>query len=89
MNPSDIFDIIMATIFGLILPLGLTSLIVFARARSRRMELEARGRTDPALLAELDQLRTHMAEVDERLDFAERLLAQRTDRPELRAEGGS
>ena len=87
MSPSDIFDIIMATMFGLILPLGLTSLILFARARARRLELEAQGRTDPALLAELDQLRTHMAEVDERLDFAERMLAHRGDRPELPAPG--
>jgi hypothetical protein len=40
-----------------------------------------RGRTgadsaDPALLAEMDQLRERLAEVEERLDFAERLLAR-------------
>ncbi len=33
---------------------------------------------DPALLAEVDDLKTRLAEVEERLDFAERLLA-RTD----------
>lgn len=89
MSPSDIYDIIMATMFGLVLPLSLTSLILYARARNRRLDLEAQGRTDPALLAELDQLRTHMAEVDERLDFAERMLAQQADPHALRSPEGS
>lgn len=31
---------------------------------------------DPELLAEMDQLRGRLAEVEERLDFAERLLAR-------------
>jgi hypothetical protein len=31
---------------------------------------------DPQLAAEVDQLRTRLAEVEERLDFAERLLAR-------------
>jgi hypothetical protein len=31
---------------------------------------------DPELLAEVDALRTRLAEVEERLDFAERLLAR-------------
>lgn len=31
---------------------------------------------DPAVLAELDQLRLELIDVQERLDFAERLLAQ-------------
>ena len=31
---------------------------------------------DPALLEEVDALRTRLAEVEERLDFAERLLAK-------------
>ncbi|HEY8259546.1 MAG TPA: hypothetical protein VIG08_17945 [Gemmatimonadales bacterium] len=32
--------------------------------------------SDPELLAEVDALRTRLAEVEERLDFAERLLAR-------------
>jgi hypothetical protein len=32
--------------------------------------------TDPAVLEELDRLRQEMAELQERVDFAERLLAQ-------------
>jgi hypothetical protein len=31
---------------------------------------------DPAIFAEVDELRTRLAEVEERLDFAERLLAK-------------
>jgi hypothetical protein len=33
--------------------------------------------TDPAVLAELDQLRADVGEIQERLDFAERLLADK------------
>jgi hypothetical protein len=47
---------------------------------SRALADRIRGRpiaeSDPALLAEVDQLRGRLAEVEERLDFAERLLAQ-------------
>ncbi|MGH7591395.1 MAG: hypothetical protein ACREL2_08130 [Gemmatimonadales bacterium] len=89
MRPSDLYDIIMAAMFGLVLPFGLTGLILYARARSRRHELEARGSTDPALLAEVDQLRAHMAEVDERLDFAERMLARQAEPHALRSPEGS
>jgi hypothetical protein len=45
-----------------------------------------RGRTaehDPALLGEVDQLKTRLAEVEERLDFAERLLARRESTDQL------
>jgi hypothetical protein len=35
-----------------------------------------RGRTDPAMVAEMESLKQRLAEVEERLDFAERLLSQ-------------
>lgn len=38
---------------------------------------------DPALAAEVDQLRARLAEVEERLDFAERLLAQARETEQL------
>jgi hypothetical protein len=38
---------------------------------------------DPALLGEVDQLKTRLAEVEERLDFAERLLARRESTDQL------
>lgn len=34
------------------------------------------GAPDPRLASEVDELRTRLAEVEERLDFAERLLAR-------------
>jgi hypothetical protein len=45
-----------------------------------------RGRTaahDPALSGEMDELKTRLAEVEERLDFAERLLARRESTEQL------
>ena len=38
---------------------------------------------DPQVLAEIDDLRTQVAELHERVDFAERLLAERRDAPQL------
>lgn len=35
--------------------------------------------TDPSVLAELDDLRTQVAELQERLDFTERLIAQQRE----------
>ena len=38
-----------------------------------------RGAQDPELVAEVDALRSEVAELHERVDFAERLLAQRQE----------
>jgi Tfp pilus assembly protein PilO len=40
-----------------------------------RLRHGQRSRTDSALMAEVDELKTRLAEIEERLDFAERLLA--------------
>ena len=68
-----------------------------ARALSRR--LEGRGREDAAVREELDHLRTgvhdlemiaeRVGELEERLDFAERLLAQRREAVALPKRGES
>jgi len=42
---------------------------------------------DPELLAEVDSLRRDVSELQERLDFAERLLSQSQERPQV-AKGG-
>jgi hypothetical protein len=47
-----------------------------ARAVADRLRGRPAPEADPALLAEVDQLRERVAEVEERLDFAERLLAR-------------
>jgi hypothetical protein len=41
---------------------------------------------DPQVLAELDDLRLQVAELHERVDFAERLLAERPPAPQLPSE---
>jgi hypothetical protein len=41
------------------------------------------GPDDPAVAAEVDHLRGRLAEVEERLDFAERLLAQAREADQL------
>ena len=38
---------------------------------------------DPELLAELDSLRRDVSELQERVDFAERLLSQSQERPQV------
>jgi hypothetical protein len=62
------------------------------RAIARRIEGKA-GRPDPAMVAEMDELRVRVAELEqqqvrfheleERLDFTERLLAQHREQPRL------
>jgi hypothetical protein len=42
---------------------------------------------DPELLAEVDSLRRDVSELQERVDFAERLLSQGQERPQV-AKGG-
>ncbi len=42
---------------------------------------------DPELLAEVDSLRRDVLELQERVDFAERLLSQTQERPQV-AKGG-
>ena len=39
------------------------------------------GGTDPEVLSELDQLRQNITDLQERLDFTERLLAQKSTPP--------
>jgi F0F1-type ATP synthase membrane subunit b/b' len=60
---------------------------IFTGPVSRAIADRVRGRpiaeSDPALLAELDQVRGRLAEVEERLDFAERLLAQARETAQL------
>jgi hypothetical protein len=61
-----------------VLCLGLVK--IFNGPLARAVADRLRGRTvpenDSVLLAEVDQLRERLAEVEERLDFAERLLAR-------------
>ncbi len=46
------------------------------------------GAPDPGLLEELDRLRQEVAELQERMDFTERLLANQRDAPGVSRGGG-
>ena len=61
-------------------PLGEAILRAMAAGDAER---DAEG-TDPAVLQELDDLRARVAELEERVDFSERLLAQARERAEVR-----
>ena len=52
------------------------------KAMLRKIEGTSHG-ADPQVLEEVDQLRERVGELEERLDFAERLLAQQRDAAEL------
>ena len=69
--------------------LAAATLILWPIVRALARRLESKAPADPALRAEVEQLRQHAAEVDaletrvaeleDRVDFAERLLAQRRE----------
>jgi Tfp pilus assembly protein PilO len=73
--------------------LAATTIVLLPIFRALGRRLEGKGTPDPALRAELEQLHTCLAEVDalrhemaelhERVDFAERVLLKSHDRTEL------
>ena len=58
------------------------------RLRHGKVPLEA-PQVDGAIYEELDQLRTEMSELQERVDFTERLLSKGSPHPAGSAEGPS
>jgi hypothetical protein len=63
--------------------LFLLSLSPVGRALAERLRGRAAPAQDPELLAEVDALREEVAELHERVDFAERVLLNSSDRKEL------
>jgi hypothetical protein len=59
--------------------LFLLSVSPVGKALAERIRGQARAAQDPELLADVDALRHEVAELHERVDFAERLLAQRQE----------
>lgn len=78
-------------LFALAIPIvGIVASSLLKLQKSRMELLRLQGQADPGLLNELDelrnevhQLRGELTEVQERLDFTERLLTNRHDRPHL------
>jgi hypothetical protein len=63
--------------------LFLLSISPVGRALADRLRGHAAPAQDPELLAEVDALRQEVAELHERVDFAERVLLNSADRKEL------
>lgn len=77
MNPFDLVGLL-AVSFVAVKVLAPLVEAIGDRIRGRRPP-----DADPALAAELDQLRARLAEVEERVDFAERLLGSREQANQL------
>ena len=65
--------------------LFLLSVSPVGRALAERIRGQAAPAQDPELLAEVDALRHEVSELHERVDFAERLLAQRQEQGKVGA----
>jgi hypothetical protein len=63
--------------------LFLLSISPVGKALAERIRGHAPPAQDPELLAEVDALRQEVAELHERVDFAERLLSRGAERSEL------
>lgn len=82
----------MEDVLAIIFIFGVPGLIGFTftpmgRALTDRIRygVQQRDAVDPALYEEVEQLRTEVAELHERVDFTERLLARQRETPELGA----
>jgi hypothetical protein len=69
--------------------LFLLSISPVGRAFADRLRGHAEPMQDPELLAEVDALRQEVAELHERVDFAERILLKSQDRHEVLGKGES
>lgn len=65
--------------------LFLLSVSPVGRALAERIRGQVQPAQDPELLADVDALRHEVAELHERVDFAERLLAQRQEQGKVGA----
>jgi hypothetical protein len=65
--------------------LFLLSVSPVGKALAERIRGQTRPAQDPELLADVDALRQEVAELHERMDFAERLLAQRQEQGKVGA----
>ncbi len=88
MNSDQHFALILIAVFGVILPGILAIGIPLGKAWARRLEGGSAPSLDPAMLDELQRLRERVGELEERLDFTERVIAQRCE-PDRLAGGGA
>jgi hypothetical protein len=84
MNSDQIFGLTLVVIFGVVVPGMLAIAIPMGKAWARRVG--AHPGADPQTLDEVVELRHRLAELEERVDFTERMLAQQRE-PERLPEG--
>lgn len=85
MNADQHFALIMVVIFGVVMPVALAIGIPAGKAWARRLEREGRHEDGGETAAELQELRVRVAELEERLDFTERVLASHRETNQLGA----
>ncbi len=83
MNQDQHFVLILITIFGVVLPAILAVGIPLGKAWARRLEDRGRQVEQEDTVAKLGELRTRVAELEERLDFTERVLAGQREAHQL------
>ena len=82
---EDILAIVL--IFGGTIVVGLSfSPVGRALAERIRGRLPDGGDTDPAVIEELERMRQELSDVQERLDFTERMLAQKRETGQIGSE---
>ncbi len=79
MNSDQHFALVLVVIFGVVVPLMLAVGIPAGKAWARRLEGAGQQREDGETAAELSELRARVAELEERLDFTERVLATKRE----------
>lgn len=89
MESGDLAPVIVSGVFFISMAMVLIFRGPLGRALARRIEGSA-GQSDPAAVAEVEARVAHLEqqldrlhELEERLDFTERLLAQERERPRL------
>jgi hypothetical protein len=78
-NSDQQFALVLVGIFGVVMPVMLAIVIPAGRAWARRLESAGRSNHDSETSAELNELRTRVAELEERLDFTERVLSSKRE----------
>jgi Tfp pilus assembly protein PilO len=83
MNADQHFALVMVVIFGVVMPVALALGIPAGKAWARRLEMGDRQPDRGETAAELQELRSRVAELEERLDFTERVLATHRETHQL------
>jgi hypothetical protein len=84
-NPDQVFGLVFVLACGTIIPLALVFGIPVAKALARRIEAGV-GAKEAVPPEELEELRQRVGELEERVDFTERVLARQQE-PERLGKG--